>query len=380
VLCVSRHDANVMGAADQSSHDDDVIDTLRRLGIPAEVIERAVARGDPEGAIFEAVLLPAIAERTMTAAEIEQNGGLHVGELQAFIAAFGLRPPGPVEPAFTADEGRVFVELGRLESIWPPELDVHLARVWGPLLARIAQTAVQLFRENVEVPMRTDDPDRLASLRAVKDAFERLLPLADPVLLGVYRRWIEHELAQAAVTEAEASSGTHALPGATSVAFLFCDLKGFTAFVDAEGDAAAIAAVDHFAETVARERGEQSRLMKSLGDGAMLAFDDSILAVAAGARIIDAVRKSTPLRVHASVHEGVAIARDGDYFGGAVNLTAHLLGAAGPDELLATRPVVDRTVGSWRWEPVGQREIRGVSQPVDVFRLLPHRERGQKDL
>jgi class 3 adenylate cyclase len=45
--------------------------------------------------------------------------------------------------------------------------------------------------------------------------------------------------------------------------------------------------------------------------------------------------------VHASVHVGTAIARDGDYFGGAVNLTARLLGAAGRDELVATRPVVE---------------------------------------
>jgi class 3 adenylate cyclase len=138
--------------------------------------------------------------------------------------------------------------------------------VWGPLLARIVQAALQLFRDNVEAPLRADDPDRLAGLRAAKDAFERLLPLADSVLVGVYRRWVEHELAQAAVTEAEASSGTHLLPGARTVAFLFCDLKDFTAFAESEGNAA-ISVVERFAETVANGRGEQSRLMKSLGDG-----------------------------------------------------------------------------------------------------------------
>lgn len=367
----TRHDAYVGGVADSQSSDDDVAGALRTLGIPAEAVARAIARGDPEGAIFESVLLPAIAERTVTATEIERQGGLRIAELQAFIAAFGLRAPAPEEPAFTAEEARVFVELGHLEDIWPPELDVRLARAWGPLLARIAQAAVQLFRHYVEPGLRADDdPDRLAGLRAVQSAFERLLPLADPLLLGVHRRWIEHELAQAAVREAEASGGTRALPGTVSIAFLFCDLKDFTAFADAEGDSAAIAAVDHFAETVARERGDESRLMKSLGDGFMLAYGDAPPAVAAGARIIDRVRTSTPLGVHASVHHGLAIARDGDYFGSAVNLTARLLGAAGHDELVATRPVVERTADLCEWEAIGAREIRGVAEPVEVFRLL----------
>ena len=164
--------------------DDDVIGGLRALGLPAEAIARAMRRGDPEGAIFDAVLMPAIAERTVSASEIERRGGLRVGDLQAFISAFGLRPPGPDEPAFTAEEASALVELGRLGEVWPPELDVRLGRVWGPLLARIAQAGVQLFRLHVEPRLRADDADRLAGLRAVQETFARLLPLADPLLVG----------------------------------------------------------------------------------------------------------------------------------------------------------------------------------------------------
>jgi adenylate cyclase len=342
---------------------------LRTLGIPAEAIERAIKRGDPESAIFEAVLLPAMAERTVSATEIEQRGGLRARELEALIAAFGLRPAAPDEPAFTAGEAEAFVELGRLRDVWPSELDARLGRVWGPLVARIAQAAVQLFRERAEPRLRADDADRLAGMRAVASALERLLPLADTVLVSAHRRWIEHELAQAVVSEAEAASGGHGLPGEVRAAFLLCDLKDFTAFADQHGDAAAVEAVDRFAEAVAEERGAQFRLMKWLGDGALLAYDDAEHAVATGARIIDRAREEMALSAHASVHCGVAIARDGDYFGSAVNLTARLLGAAGQDELLATRPVVESTSKSYRWEPAGEREIRGFAEPVEVFRL-----------
>lgn len=354
---------------DPSPAGGDVFSALRTLGIPVEAIERAVDRGDPEGAIFDAVLMPTIAERTVSAEEIERQGGMSSSELQAFIAAFGLRPPAAGEPAFTVEEARVFVELGRLKDIWPPDLDVRLARAWGPLLARIAQAAVQLFRHDVEPRLRTGDPDRLGGLRAVQSAFSRLLPLADPVLVGVYRRWVEHELAQAAVSEAEAGGDIRGLPGAVSVAFLFCDLKGFTAYASAEGDAKAITAVEHLAETVARARGEKSRMMKSLGDGVMLAYGDVPAAVVAGARIIDDVHAWTTLRVHASVHYGGAIARNGDYFGNAVNLAAHLLDAAAGDELVATREAVERSTDAYAWDPIGRRRVHGVAEPVEVFRL-----------
>jgi hypothetical protein len=60
------------------------------------------------------VLIPAIADRTVSAAEIEGRGGHLVDDLQVFISAFGLRPPVPDEPAFTLEEGAVLVELGRL--------------------------------------------------------------------------------------------------------------------------------------------------------------------------------------------------------------------------------------------------------------------------
>jgi adenylate cyclase len=75
--------------------------------------------------------------------------------------------------------------------------------------------------------------------------------------------------------------------------------------------------------------------------------------------------------VHASVHCGVAIARDGDYFGSAVNLAARLLAAAGRDELVATSPVVHATDTSFVWDQAGAVRIRGFAEPIEVFRLGP---------
>jgi adenylate cyclase len=353
-----------------SAPERNVVDALRALGISQEVIDRAAARGDPQGAIFDSVLVPWRAERTVTAAEIQADGGLSVASTQALVAALGLRPPRPDQPAFTPDEAHVFVELERLRDVWPEELAMQLFRVYGRLLARIAQTSVQLFRVYVERQLTSEGRDVLESARAVEAAFGSLAPLAEPLILGVYRRWVEHELAQEAVSEAEIRTGVR-LPGAVSVAFLFCDLKDFTAYADRVGDEAAVAAIDRFFAAVSRRRGKRCRFQKSLGDGVMLAYDDPAYAVAAGSRIVGEMEANGDMPgVHASVHAGVAIVREGDYFGRTVNVAARLLNAAARDELVATRPVVDSCDESFRWETSGLARVRGVRDPVEVFRLV----------
>jgi adenylate cyclase len=100
----------------------------------------------------------------------------------------------------------------------------------------------------------------------------------------------------------------------------------------------------------------------------MCAYPEPRLAVQAGARIIDAMRGTGLPGVHASVHHGLAIPREGDYFGSAVNLTARLLREAGRDELVATRSVVERCP-ELDWEPACVAQFRGIELEVEVFRL-----------
>jgi adenylate cyclase len=319
-----------------------------------------------ERAVFEPVLMEEVGRRTLSAREIEAEGGLQVEQIAMMTEAFGLPVPDPDQPAFTREEGDVFRRLKELEDVFPPEVAVQVGRVYGRLLARIAQTELQLFRVYVVPRLRAAGRDQEQTLRAARNAFEQLAPLADPLIVGVHRRWLEHELAQEAVTSSEEVG---VLPGAVDVTFLFCDLKDFTAFADSHGDAAAVGAIDHFAETVTRERGREFRFIKALGDGFMLAYGDPAAAVRAGDRIIKAMQVPGMPRVHASAHRGVAIVREGDYFGTSVNLAARLLNAAGGDELIATQQVVDSTSDEFRWEAIGQRRIRGVAELVDAYRL-----------
>ena len=344
---------------------------LVNLGLAPDVAAGYVRRGDPEGAVFDRVLLPGRSQRSVSAAEIESRGGLSVSEVAGLMEAFGLPRPRAADPVFTPEEARVLVALRELDELWPAELRMQTARVYGAMLAGIARAEAQAFQVYTEPHVRDEGGDTAAHLSALQSAFERLLPLADPLLLGVHRRWLEHELAQRAVSAAERTAGSAGLPGSVEVTFLFCDLKDFTAYAESNGDAAAIGAIDRFFDVVGHERGPTGQLVKTLGDGAMLVYDEPADAVAAGARVIAAMRAPGLPGVHASVHRGVAIARSGDYFGGAVNLAARLLALAGGDELLATGEVVKQCGGTFDWQAAGERTLRGVANAVAVYTLVP---------
>jgi adenylate cyclase len=327
---------------------------------------------DLQAGVFDPVLAPERARRTVSLTDIERRGGLPVGDVRAMLRAFGLAIPSDDEPCFTREEAEVFMALAALEELWPREIYLQVSRVYGKALAQIARTEVVMFRLRLEdrLAAARDPSEVLANLRA---GVEELLPLADPLLMGIHRRWVEHELAQLSVFEAERRGGAGAVPGSIEVALLFCDLAGFTAYVDTEGDAAGLRAIDAFDEVVSESHGESGDVVKTLGDGFMLAYPEPRDAVRAGAAILQHMRGIYAPGVHASVHVGPAVFRAGDYFGRTVNLAARLLNIAAGDELVATGPVVAATEADFSWEHRGGLRLRGFERPVEAYKLVSPR-------
>jgi adenylate cyclase len=342
---------------------------LRSFGVSEPAIARAIELGESEAGIAEIIPARGAASRTVSAAQIEASGGMPVERVGELMEAFGIPLLVAEKPAFTPDEARVLEQLWRLRDVWPLELSVQLGRIYGRLLARIAHASVQLWSSVVEPRLEAADLDDRLRLLAAAETFDALLPVADTLLIGIHRRWVEREASQIAIRGAEREAGEDTLPDAVEVSILFCDLKDFTAFADRQGDSAAVRIIDQFARVVTRERGPEARLTKWLGDGFMLVYSVPGLAVTAGVRIIDGMRAPDRPGVHASVHHGLAIPREGDYFGSVVNLTARLLREAGQDELVATRAVAERCPDH-TWQPGGTHHLRGVDAPVEMFKLV----------
>jgi adenylate cyclase len=348
---------------------EDLVAALLELGVSAEAMAVAHARGRLEDAVFDMVLRPERERRTVSARQIEEWGGWPAAATQQMIHAFGFPSPEPEEPWFSPDEAESLVAAAQRSQWWPQDVQLGLSRIWGQALARIAAAEVYNFRFGTAASVRRSDVSAAEALGTVQRALAELLPLADPLLLGIHRRWVDYELTQFAVREAE-DQAPDAIPGATDVCLLFCDLKDFTAYAELHGDQAAVDAANRFSGVTFDERGAEGRVVKGLGDGAMLAYPDAGPAVTAWRRIKAAMDEEDLPALHGAVHKGEILRYEGDYFGSAVNLTARLLTLARGGELLATGAAVASAGDDPQWRSLGRRRLRGFESELEIFRLI----------
>lgn len=130
-----------------------------------------------------------------------------------------------------------------------------------------------------------------------------------------------------------------------TVTFLFSDIEESTSLAIERGDVIwADVVQSHFADVGRIATANSGLVVKTLGDGVMLAFDSAGEAVAAAAAIRRAVanqRGAQPFHVRIGVHIGDALRLDADYSGHTVNLTARLAAAATGGQVLVSQLVRD---------------------------------------
>ncbi len=129
--------------------------------------------------------------------------------------------------------------------------------------------------------------------------------------------------------------------GAITRGFLFADLRGYTAYVEAHGDAAASALLDVYRrlmrDTIARHDGAE---IKTEGDSFYVVFSSASGAVRCGLDVVAAAAASGiadpdhPIRVGVGVHAGESVAGAEGYVGSAVNIASRVCAQAKPGEVL----------------------------------------------
>ena len=153
--------------------------------------------------------------------------------------------------------------------------------------------------------------------------------------------------------------------------FLFMDLVGFTALTAERGDdGAADVALRFYDRVRALLPDHCAEEIKTIGDAMMVRCDDPKLGVELGLRIVDELGASPtfpPLRV--GVHTGTAVYREGDWYGGAVNVASRLCSAAGGGEVLVSEATRDAAGMSDEVE-LGERQLhwlKNVAEPVAAW-------------
>jgi YVTN family beta-propeller protein len=162
--------------------------------------------------------------------------------------------------------------------------------------------------------------------------------------------------------------------------FLIADVRGYTLFTQERGDEAAAKLAAKFAD-IAREIVEArgGRLLELRGDEALCVFFSSREAIRTAVDLQERFVEETlqqaelPLTVGIGLDAGEAVAVQGGYRGGALNLAARLCGQARAGEILASREVTHlaRRLEGVRYEDRGPVTFKGMSDPVAVVRVVP---------
>jgi len=164
-------------------------------------------------------------------------------------------------------------------------------------------------------------------------------------------------------------------PTATKT-FLFADLRGYTAYIEREGDAAGSEVIAEYRRLVrleiARARGHE---MQTEGDGFFVVFDSAHLGLGCAMGIVRAAgahtasRPERPIRVGIGIHSGEPLVQDGDYVGIAVNIAARLAQHAAPGEILVS-DVVRGLLRAASLPPMRRREgivLKGIEDPPAAY-------------
>ena len=162
-------------------------------------------------------------------------------------------------------------------------------------------------------------------------------------------------------------------------AVLMTDVVGYGRLMEAD-EAGTLEALKHRRRTVlgpvVRDRG--GRIVKLMGDGALIEFGSAVaaveaaLAMQAGLTEADAA-DGRGIRVRIGINLGDVIDEGADIYGEGVNIAARLQALAEPGGICIAANVFDEVRGKLaaRFEDLGEQTVKNLSRPVRAFRVRP---------
>ncbi|MBL8345718.1 MAG: tetratricopeptide repeat protein [Rubrivivax sp.] len=160
--------------------------------------------------------------------------------------------------------------------------------------------------------------------------------------------------------------------------FLFTDIEGSTRLWEQEPVRMRTAVARHDALSREAVLGAGGQIVKTTGDGVHAVFADALQALHAALSLQQAMIRPVPedgiaLKVRCGVHCGESEARDGDFYGPALNRAARVMSAAHGGQTLVTQAVAERVAE--RLPPatalldLGTVRLRDLASPERVYQL-----------
>jgi adenylate cyclase len=341
----------------------ELLRTLEAEGFGLEELRRAAREGRLTLLPVERVLAAEGARYTQR--ELAEETGLDLEFMDEARRAVGAPMVGPDDPVLT-EEDRELALAGAalLASGLDRERFLELTCVMSNAMAGVAASFASIWGEAL---MRPGDTERDLGLRYA-DAMRELGPLAAPALQQMLNLRMREQIRQAVVGQAELRSGH--LPGAQRITAAFVDIVGFTTLGEQVPPDELGSVVGRFERRVEEAVRPPVRLVKTIGDAAMLAFTEPEPVVRTALHLVEGSQADDggPL-LRSGLAAGEAITRAGDWYGRPVNLASRLTAFARRGSVIASREVREAAGEEFAWSPVGSRRFKGVRGEVDVYRV-----------
>lgn len=344
-----------------------------RRDLLAELAADGVSLGELRQAVAEdrLALLPVDrvlgrGEERYTLAELLEKTGVARDVFLRQRQALGLTTPPEDEPAFTDQDLEGVRRLKAfLDAGLPEEGIIRNARVIGMAMAQVAAANRELIGTTL---MKPGDTERDLGLRYAQAARE-LGPLVGQVLTEILNLHLREQVRQDVVGQANLASGEFA--GTSDVTISFADLVGFTRLGEELGIDELGAVAARLGELAGEVAEPPVRLVKLIGDAAMLvssepeALGEAVLSLLEASE--DEAEDLPMLRI--GVAHGPAIARGGDVYGPPVNLASRITAIARPGSVLASEDARDCLGDRFRYSFAGERRLKGIKGGVKLFRV-----------
>jgi adenylate cyclase len=343
---------------DERAAREQLLERLATEGFTLEELKAAVAED-------RLALLPV--ERVLggryTAEEIAERTGLSAELLMRIRRLLGLPAAESHERAFGEEEvaaaqsTKMFLDAGIGE-----DAIAEITRVLGEAMSRVAATTMATFAETF---LQAGDSEGDVAWRFASLA-EQLVPAFSPVLLAAYKAHLRETVQRGMISREELAAGR--LAEQQEMAVCFADLVGFTSLggqVEAEELGSV---VTKFSELAADIGDSEVRLVKTIGDAAMMSCREPGPLVRTALSLLEAVEEADLPSVRAGVAYGPALARAGDLYGQAVNLASRVTGIARPGSVLCTSEIKEATAEEFDWSHAGKHRLKGIGNSVPLYR------------
>ena len=346
-----------------------VVARMRERGYPLEDVREAARRGSLAFGYAESLFKPTGGQHTRE--QVADETGLEPELIGRLMTLLGT-PVGRGDTLNDADLAAMRHCAEVLDSGFPLVAFLQLVRVYAQSIRKVADAEVRLFHLYVHEPLIAEGVDPLEMAEEMGGLAAEVLPITAPLMEYMHERYLRFYIEQDVVGHMESDIG----PGRgglarVQMAFCFVDLTGFSRYTEEEGDEEALDLIERFVDTAEATLPAEATIVKTIGDEVMVVSPDPATLTEWAVGFLTLFQERPQPRV--GLHYGAAVFRDGDYFGGDVNVTHRIVNRALGGEVLVTKPVVDALEEShWlSFEPVGEVSLKGIPDPVFLYVAKP---------